>query len=61
VTARLNRNKAATTRDCPECLSTIPIGATRCMYCTAQVPPVPAASGDVPQPRRARHSQPAPE
>ena len=60
VTARLNRNKAATTRDCPECLSTIPIGATRCMHCTAQVPPV-AAAADVPQPRRARHSQPAPE
>src|SRR5215469_9093260 len=27
---RLNRNKAATERDCPECLSLIPVGATRC-------------------------------
>jgi len=35
-----NRNKEATERDCPECLQSIPINATRCMYCTAQVPPV---------------------
>jgi large conductance mechanosensitive channel len=35
-----NRNKAATERDCPECLSSIPIGATRCKYCTAVVRPV---------------------
>ena len=27
-------------RDCPECLSSIPIKAKRCMYCTADVPPV---------------------
>jgi large conductance mechanosensitive channel len=33
------RNVQATTRDCPECLSSIPIGATRCMYCTSQVAP----------------------
>jgi large conductance mechanosensitive channel len=33
------RNAEDTTRDCPECLSTIPIAATRCMYCTVQVPP----------------------
>jgi large conductance mechanosensitive channel len=40
-----NRNKAATERTCPECLSSIPILATRCMYCTAEVPPVtPAAT-----------------
>jgi large conductance mechanosensitive channel len=26
-------------RPCPECLSTIPRAATRCAYCTAQVPP----------------------
>ncbi len=29
-----------TTRKCPECLSEIPIGARRCAYCTAVVPPV---------------------
>ena len=28
-----------TTRKCPECLSEIPIEATRCMYCTVKVPP----------------------
>src|ERR1700691_1619536 len=37
--ARMARNKAATERDCPECLSSIPAAATRCMYCTAQVQP----------------------
>ena len=39
VTARFHKEAEATTRDCPECLSTIPIAATRCMYCTTQVPP----------------------
>jgi large conductance mechanosensitive channel len=36
------RAKAAapTTRTCPECLSTIPIGAKRCSFCTSVVPPV---------------------
>jgi large conductance mechanosensitive channel len=34
------RKAEATTRDCPECTSEIPIAATRCMYCTVQVPPV---------------------
>jgi large conductance mechanosensitive channel len=29
---------APTTRDCPECLSEIPIGAHRCAYCTSAVP-----------------------
>jgi large conductance mechanosensitive channel len=38
----MDRKKAATQRTCPECLSQIPIGATRCMYCTAQVPPADA-------------------
>jgi len=37
-----------TTRECPYCLSTIPLKATRCAYCTAQLPPaeqeVPAAA-----------------
>ncbi len=52
LTALANRNKAATTRECPECLSTIPVGAKRCMYCTAEVAPVQAPAADVPQPRR---------
>jgi large conductance mechanosensitive channel len=29
----------ATTRDCPECLSTIPRAARRCSFCTAMVGP----------------------
>jgi len=59
LTSRLNRNKAATERQCPECLSEIAVGARRCMYCTATVEPVePPAS--VPPPRRARHGQSAP-
>lgn len=39
------RKKAATQRDCPECLSKIPVAATRCMYCTATVPPVATPAG----------------
>jgi large conductance mechanosensitive channel len=34
------RDKEATERACPECTSQIPIAATRCMFCTVQVPPV---------------------
>ena len=40
ITARFTRAVEVTTRDCPECLSTIPITASRCMYCTVQVAPV---------------------
>ena len=28
-----------TTRECPYCLSSIPLRATRCAFCTAQLPP----------------------
>lgn len=38
--ARRNRGEAPadpTTRECPECLSEIPIKAIRCAYCTAKV------------------------
>jgi large conductance mechanosensitive channel len=38
LTARLTRKTEATTKDCPECLSTIPIAASRCMYCTIELP-----------------------
>ena len=34
------RKKEPTERECPECLSMIPVGARRCMYCTAVVTPV---------------------
>jgi large conductance mechanosensitive channel len=40
ITDLTTRNKEATQRDCPECLSSIPVKARRCMYCTAEVPPV---------------------
>jgi large conductance mechanosensitive channel len=39
VTALLQRKQEATERACPECLSEIPVKATRCMYCTAVVTP----------------------
>jgi large conductance mechanosensitive channel len=49
ITARFTHEVAVTTRDCPECLSSIPMAATRCSYCTVQVspvtPPPPAAPG----------------
>ena len=38
LTARLRRGDAPpdpTTKECPECLSTIPIGAKRCSFCTS--------------------------
>ena len=53
VAALANRNKLATERSCPECLSLIPVDAKRCMYCTSEVPPVPPPS-TTPQ-RRPRH------
>ena len=40
VMARLRRGQAPpdpTTRQCPECLSTIPIKARRCAFCTSEV------------------------
>jgi large conductance mechanosensitive channel len=40
ILARTAKVDAATTRGCPECLSDIPLAATRCMYCTTQVTPV---------------------
>jgi large conductance mechanosensitive channel len=40
ITDLANRKKAATQRDCPQCLQSIPVGATRCMFCTAEVPPL---------------------
>lgn len=42
--SRVHRVAEVTTRDCPECLSTIPLAASRCMYCTAQVAPVTQAA-----------------
>jgi large conductance mechanosensitive channel len=36
--ARLNGPAAVTTQSCPECLSDIPLSATRCKFCTQPVP-----------------------
>jgi large conductance mechanosensitive channel len=33
-----------TTRDCPYCVSSIPIQATRCPFCTSEVAPVAVAT-----------------
>lgn len=44
VLAFVNRNKEAAERECPECLSQIPVGATRCKFCTAVIPPVSATT-----------------
>jgi large conductance mechanosensitive channel len=55
LTALATRNQAVTDRQCPECLSQIPVAARRCRYCTSEVPPVAMAAADVPAPRRARH------
>ncbi|HRV60449.1 MAG: large conductance mechanosensitive channel protein MscL [Solirubrobacterales bacterium] len=35
----LKRDEEATHRDCPECLSEIPVKATRCAHCTAELTP----------------------
>ena len=53
------RNQAASDRQCPECLSMIPIAANRCKYCTSEVPeapaPEPAAGPAFPALRLGRH------
>ncbi|WP_067489134.1 large conductance mechanosensitive channel protein MscL [Actinomadura hibisca] len=36
---RLDRHKEATERECPQCLSDIPIRARRCRHCTSEVVP----------------------
>ena len=61
LTALAAGKQAATTRECPDCLSKIPVAAPKCMYCTSQVPPLQAPAADVPAPRRARHSYLAPD
>ena len=35
----LDRNKAVTSRDCPECTMSIPVAARRCPECTAEIAP----------------------
>jgi large conductance mechanosensitive channel len=40
LAALTERREAATERQCPECLSYIPVAARRCKFCTAVVAPV---------------------
>ena len=37
--AASEKAEESTERECPECLSKIPLAARRCMYCTAEVAP----------------------
>jgi large conductance mechanosensitive channel len=39
-----SRTKAAAERECPACLSSIPIAARKCMYCTTDLTPPAAAA-----------------
>ena len=41
---RLHGAKEATERDCPECLSSIPMAARRCRYCTVELVSLTAGS-----------------
>ncbi|MDQ2886463.1 MAG: large conductance mechanosensitive channel protein MscL [Chloroflexota bacterium] len=41
------KEEASTTRECPFCLSNVPLRATRCAYCTAQLPPADAPSAQM--------------
>jgi large conductance mechanosensitive channel len=43
--AYLDRNQERTERDCPECMSAIPMAARRCKFCTAQVVPATETPG----------------
>lgn len=39
LAARRARAEDPTTRDCPDCLSEIPLAARRCAYCTVELQP----------------------
>jgi large conductance mechanosensitive channel len=39
IMAVTEKKQEATERECPECLSQIPVAARRCMYCTADIAP----------------------
>jgi len=39
LAARRARGQDPTVKDCPECLSEIPIGARRCPHCTSELAP----------------------
>jgi large conductance mechanosensitive channel len=39
VLARRKADEGPTTRECPECLSVIPVAARRCAHCTSELAP----------------------
>jgi large conductance mechanosensitive channel len=45
--ARMGRGAEAETpsRECPYCMSAIPVTATKCAFCTSEVEPVPPPAG----------------
>jgi len=43
VAARRAKGEDPTTRECPQCLSEIPIGARRCPHCTSELSPATGA------------------
>ncbi|MGZ4198801.1 MAG: large conductance mechanosensitive channel protein MscL [Thermoleophilia bacterium] len=43
LAARRARGQDPTTKDCPECLSEIPVGARRCPHCTSELAPASGA------------------
>jgi large conductance mechanosensitive channel len=51
ITAYAQRNQATTQRECPECLSQIPVAARRCMYCTCEIKPAPSSPRPATAPR----------
>ncbi len=46
---------APTTRDCPYCLSSVPLQATRCAYCTSPLPPANVPPATMPPGQTAPH------
>ncbi len=57
VAALAARNAEATERQCPECLSDIPVKATRCKFCTAIVEPHPNGQSGHPSPADAHRQR----
>ena len=43
MAARRAKGEDPTTKECPECLSEIPIGARRCPHCTSELSPASGA------------------
>lgn len=48
-----SRDEAETHRDCPECLSEVPVKATRCAFCTSELEPPEWEPGSASRPRTA--------